>query len=233
MIRIAALACLLATCLGLGVSAHADEGMWTFDNLPLKEMQSQYQFTPSADWLAHVQRTALRVKDGCSAAFVSADGLIITNQHCIGECLASLSSPKRDYTSDGFYAHTRDQELRCPQMEMEQLTDSRDVTAQMSKRLKGLSGELEQACADGDARRWSCEVVDFYHGGRYALYKYRRYQDLRLVFTPEYAIADFGGDPDNFNFPRYCLDAALLRAYDQDQPVQSEYLALASDTPKL
>jgi hypothetical protein len=245
MIRIAALACLLAACLGFGLGAHADEGMWTFDNLPLKEMRSQYQFTPSADWLAHVQRAALRVKDGCSAAFVSGNGLIITNQHCIGECLASLSSPRRDYTSDGFYAYTRDQELRCPQMEMEQLTDTRDVTAEVSKRLKGLSGgdyadafrdvssELEQVCADGDTRRWSCEVVDLYHGGRYALYKYRRYQDLRLVFTPEYAVATFGGDPDNFNFPRYSLDVALLRAYDHDQPVQSEYLAFAADTPKV
>jgi len=245
MIRIAALACLLATCLGLGFSAHADEGMWTFDNLPLKEMQSQYQFTPSADWLAHVQHAALRVKDGCSAAFVSGDGLIITNQHCIGECLASLSSPKRDYTSDGYYAYSREQELRCPQMEMEQLTDSHDVTAEMSKRLKGLSGDeyadafrdisstLEQVCADGDTHRWSCEVVDLYHGGRYVLYKYRRYQDLRLVFTPEYAVAAFGGDPDNFNFPRYSLDVALLRAYDRDQPVQSEYLALATSTPSV
>ncbi|HSN16719.1 MAG TPA: S46 family peptidase [Gammaproteobacteria bacterium] len=245
MTRTAVLALLLMASLGLSFSTQADEGMWTFDNLPLKEMQSHYQFTPSADWLAHVQHAALRVKDGCSAAFVSADGLIITNQHCIGECLAGLSSPKHDYTSEGFYAYGHDQELRCPQMEMEQLTDTRDVTAQVAKRLKGLTGddyvdafrdvssELEQACADGDARRWNCEVVDLYHGGRYALYKYQRYQDLRLVFTPEYAVAAFGGDPDNFNFPRYSLDVALLRAYDRDQPVQSEYLALATDTPKV
>ena len=118
MLRIAALACVLAACIGFSSAADAAEGMWTFDNLPLKEMQSQYQFTPSADWLAHVEHTALRVKDGCSAAFVSADGLIITNQHCIAECLAALSTPKHDYTSDGFFAHGRDQELRCPQMEM-------------------------------------------------------------------------------------------------------------------
>ena len=245
MIKVAALACLFASFLGLGSVAFADEGMWTFDNLPVKEMQAQYKFTPSAEWLAHVQHAALRVKDGCSAAFVSGDGLIITNQHCIGECLASLSSPKHDYTTDGFYAYTRDQELHCPQMEMEQLTDTRDVTSEVSKRLKGLSGDdyvdafrdvssdLEQDCADGDPRRWSCEVVDLYHGGRYALYKYRRYQDLRLVFTPEYAVAAFGGDPDNFNFPRYSLDVALLRAYDHGQPVHSEYLALSSTTPSV
>jgi len=244
MNRIAAIAWLLCLCGGFAAIGHADEGMWTFDNLPLKEMQSQYQFTPSADWLAHVQHAALRSKDGCSAAFVSADGLVITNQHCIGECLASISTPKRDYTLDGFYAYTRDQELRCPQMEMEQLTDTHDVTAEVSKSLKGLSGDdyvdafrsissrLEQGCADGDTRRWSCEVVDLYHGGRYVLYKYRRYQDLRLVFTPEYAVAAFGGDPDNFNFPRYSLDVALLRAYDRDQPVKPEYLTLSTQAPR-
>jgi len=244
MYRIAAIACLICFCSGFPAASDADEGMWTFDNLPLKEMQSQYQFTPSADWLAHVQHAALRSKEGCSAAFVSADGLVITNQHCIGECLASISSPKHDYTLDGFYAYTRDQELRCPQMEMEQLTDTHDVTAEVSKTLKGLSGDdyvdafrsvssqLEQSCADGDTRRWNCEVVDLYHGGRYVLYKYRRYQDLRLVFTPEYAVAAFGGDPDNFNFPRYSLDVALLRAYDRGQPVKPEYLAFSTQASR-
>ena len=232
-------------CLGIGLmgSARAEEGMWTFDNLPLKEMQSQYQFTPSAEWLAHLQHAALRLKDSCSAAFVSAAGLILTNQHCIADCIAEVSTPKHDYTLDGYSAYNRDQELRCPQLTVEQLTDTRDVTAEVSKSLQGLSGDaytdafrsvssrLEQECADGDSRHWSCELVDFYHGGRYALYKYRRYSDLRLVFTPEYAIASFGGDPDNFNFPRYSLDVALLRAYDRDQPVQSEYLPLAQHTP--
>jgi hypothetical protein len=144
---------------------------------------------------------------------------------------------------DGFFAYTRDDEHRCPEMTVEQLTDIKDVTAEVSKSLKGLSGDaytdalrgisssLEQGCADGDTRRWNCELVDLYHGGRYALYKYRRYQDVRLVFTPEYAIAGFGGDPDNFNFPRYSLDVALLRAYDRDQPVQSEYLPVAGHPP--
>jgi hypothetical protein len=233
-------------CAGFALvgSARADEGMWTFDDLPLKEMQTQYQFTPSADWLAHLQKAALRLKDGCSAVFVSADGLVLTNQHCIADCLAQLSMPKHDYTQDGFYAYSRDKEARCPQLTAEQLTDSQDVTADVAKTLKGLTGDdydnafrevssrLEQTCSEGDSRHWSCELVALYHGGRYALYKYRRYTDLRLVFTPEYAIAAFGGDPDNFNFPRYSLDVALLRAYDRDQPVQSDFLSLATQTPK-
>ena len=233
-------------CLGLAAAgtARADEGMWTFDDLPLKEMQSQYQFTPSADWLAHLQQAALRLKGGCSAAFVSADGLVITNQHCIDDCIAQISTPKHDYTQEGFFAYGREQELRCPQLTAEQLTDSKDVTAEVAKSLNGLSGDdysaafrdvssrLEQACDEGDSRHWSCELVALYHGGRYALYKYRRYSDLRLVFTPEYAIAGFGGDPDNFNFPRYSLDVALLRAYDKDQPVASQYLVFSAQTPK-
>jgi hypothetical protein len=244
MMRACVLACFLFGVLGLAATARADEGMWTFDNLPLKEMQSQYQFTPSADWLTHVQHAALRLKDGCSAAFVSGDGLILTNQHCVAECIAQISTPKRDYTLDGFYARAAAEEQRCPELQIDQLTDARDVTAVVAKQLKGLSGDdytsalrdvsakLEQDCADGDTRRWSCEVVDLYHGGRYQLYKYRRYQDVRLVFTPESAIAGFGGDPDNFNFPRYSLDVALLRAYDRDQPVQGEFLGFAPRDPK-
>ncbi len=232
-------------CLGLGLagSVRGDEGMWTFDDLPLKEMQTQYQFTPSADWLTHLEHAALRLKEGCSAAFVSADGLILTNQHCIADCISQISTPKHDYTQEGFFAATRSEEQRCPEMAVEQLTESKDVTAEVSKSLKDLNGDaytdalrgvssrLEQDCTDGDPKHWSCELVDLYHGGRYALYKYRRYQDVRLVFTPEYAIAGFGGDPDNFNFPRYSLDVALLRAYDRDQPVQGEYLPLAQHTP--
>ncbi len=242
MKTIVMLASLLA-CAGFAVTAPAEEGMWTFDNLPLKEMQSQYQFTPSADWLEHVQHAALRLKDGCSAAFVSGDGLILTNQHCVAECIAQISTPKRDYTLYGFYARAPAEETRCPELEIDQLMETRDVTADMGKGLKGLSGDdytaalrdvsskLEQGCADGDTRRWSCEVVDLYHGGRYELYKYRRYQDVRLVFTPEYSIAGFGGDPDNFNFPRYSLDVALLRAYDRDKPVQGDYLGFSQRDP--
>lgn len=241
MKRVAALICLVSL-LALG-AAQGEEGMWTFDNLPLKEMKDHYQFSPSADWLAHVERSALRLKSGCSAAFVSADGLLLTNRHCVDDCIAQLSSPTHDYIDAGYYSHGRDEEERCPELEIDELEATEDVTSKMAGELKGLTGDdyasafasasarLEQDCADGDARRWNCQVVDLYHGGRYALYKYRRYQDVRLVFAPEDAIADFGGDPDNFNFPRYSLDVALLRAYDRDQPVKSEYLKFATHGP--
>ena len=223
--------------------AWAEEGMWTFDNLPVKELQSTYHYTPSAEWLAQVQQAAVRVGNGCSGAFVSADGLILTNQHCIDECLAELATPKQDFTADGFYAAGLGQESRCPDLEVDQLVESSDVTAEVQDALKGLEGEryfgalrfitskLESDCVNGDARTWSCEVVGLYHGGRYALYKYRRYADVRLVFTPESSIANFGGDPDNFNFPRYCLDVAILRAYQRDKPAHTAYLPFRAGDP--
>ncbi|MGE5625525.1 MAG: S46 family peptidase [Bacillota bacterium] len=243
MNRIGAIAGVLAACLAVFATARAEEGMWTFDNLPMKEMQDRYRFAPSQDWLANVQHAALRLKGGCSASFVSRDGLILTNRHCVDECLAELSTPNKDYIDDGFYARGREEEVRCPEMEADELEASTDVTDKMAGGLKDLNGSgyaeafaamsarLEQDCDEDDPRRWNCQVVDLYHGGRYALYKYRRYQDLRLVFAPESAIADFGGDPDNFNFPRYALDAAILRAYDRDQPVQAAYLRFAAREP--
>jgi len=224
--------------------AWGEEGMWTFDNLPVKEMQSAYHYTPSAEWLAQVQQAAVRVGDGCSGALASADGLVLTNQHCIDECLAELATPKQDYTVDGFYALSREQETRCPDLEIDQLVGSSDVTGDVQDALKGLEGEryfsalrfitskLESDCVDGDARTWSCEVTGLYHGGRYALYKYRRYRDVRLVFTPESGIANFGGDPDNFNFPRYCLDVALLRVYQRDKPAHTGYLPFRASEPE-
>ena len=243
MKRIVAAAVLIGLCLGAALPLRAEEGMWTFDNLPMKEMQSQYGFTPSQTWLQHVELAAVRISDGCSGAFVSADGLLITNRHCVDGCIAQISSTRQDYTHDGFFARSADQEVRCPEMEVDELTDTKDVTAEVQASVKGqtgeryfaalrvVSGKLEDGCNNGDPQRWSCQVVDLYHGGRYSLYKYRRFQDVRLVFTPENSIANFGGDPDNFNFPRYSLDVALLRAYERDKPAHPEYLQLATAAP--
>ena len=243
MTRVLLTAMLMGICLAAALPLRAEEGMWTFDNLPMKEMQSQYGFTPSQAWLEHVQLAAVRISDGCSGAFVSGDGLMITNRHCVDGCIAQISSPKQDYTRDGFYARSATDEVRCPEMEVDELTDTLDVTAEVQASIKNqdgqhyfaalrsVSGKLEDRCNNGDPQRWSCQVVDLYHGGRYSLYKYRRFQDVRLVFTPENAIANFGGDPDNFNFPRYSLDVALLRAYDRDKPAHPEYLQLASAAP--
>src|SRR5262249_15467608 len=161
--------------------------------------------------------SSLRIAGGCSAAFVSARGLVQTNHHCARNCIQQLSTAARDYIADGFYAREASDEIRCPDVEVNQLVDITDVTERISKATAGKDGQAfaealkaEQATiarecsSNGDTIR--CDVVELYHGGTYNLYKYRRYQDVRLVFAPEQTIADFGGDPDNFQFPRYQLD---------------------------
>ncbi|MBU6405163.1 MAG: S46 family peptidase [Proteobacteria bacterium] len=214
-------------------AAWAGEGMWTLDNLPVKTLQEKYGFTPGAAWVQHVQGAALRLAGGCSGSFVSADGLVMTNHHCANECLAQISTPKKNYMSDAFIARSEKDEVRCPEIELNQLLAITDVTAQVNAATAGKSGadfikaqravigNIENACAGKDARNLRCEVVSLYHGGRYDLYKYKRYQDVRLVFAPQQAIAFFGGDPDNFNFPRYDLDVTFLRAYEHGQPAHT------------
>jgi hypothetical protein len=205
-------------------SAMADEGMWTLDHLPVKQMQKKYGFTPSAQWTDLVQHAALRLAGGCSGSFVSADGLVMTNHHCANACLSQLSDKDHNYMQDGFIAKDDKDEPKCPDIELNQLEKITDVTARVNAATAGKSGAerikaqravdsaIEKECVAGDPAHWRCDVITLYHGGRYALYKYRRYQDVRLVFAPEQSIAFFGGDPDNFNFPRYDLDVTFLRA---------------------
>lgn len=211
-------------------SAHAAEGMWTLDNLPKQRMQAQYGFTPSQVWTDHVQRSAVRLAGGCSGSFVSKDGLVMTNHHCVNDCVQQLSTAKKDFIKEGFYAKEAKDEVMCPEIELNRLDTITDVTARVKQATAQLSGKdfskaqkaekskIESECVGDDKAATRCDVVELYHGGLYHLYKYHRYQDVRLVFAPELAMAFFGGDPDNFNFPRYDLDLGMLRAYEGGKP---------------
>ena len=212
-------------------SARADEGMWTFDNFPIQTVNDKYGTRIDQAWLDRVRNAAVRIQ-GCSASFVSDQGLILTNWHCVVGCVQELSTPEQDFVKNGFLTANREEERRCPGQTAEVLVDIVDVTDRVLASGAGLEGAAfnaarsaetnaiqTEACA-GDPK-FNCQVISFYRGGRYALYKFRRYDDVRLVFAPENQAAFFGGDPDNFNFPRYALDAGFLRAYEDGRPVES------------
>src|SRR5438045_2552808 len=210
--------------------AVADEGMWTLNNPPREQVKTKYGATLGDDWLRHVQLSSARIAGGCSASFVSESGLVMTNHHCAHSCIQQLSTKERDFVAEGFYAPTLENEVRCPEIELNELIQIGDVTARVQGATRGLKpgkefndkrkavmASIEKECAGGN-ERLRCDVVDLYHGGQYSLYKYKRFQDVRLVFAPEMAIAFFGGDPDNFNFPRYDLDVSFLRAWEDGKP---------------
>jgi hypothetical protein len=237
-----ALACALVAGPG---AALADEGMWTLDHLPVKQLQQRYGFTPSPQWVSLVQHATVRLAEGCSGSFVSADGLVMTNHHCANGCLSQLSRGGHNYMADGYATMKQEDEPKCPDVELNQLESITDVTAQVNAATGGKSGadrikaeravnsKLEEQCVAGDPKTWRCDVISLYHGGRYALYKYRRYQDVRLVFAPEQSIAFFGGDPDNFNFPRYDLDVTFFRAYVDGKPAKTpQFLKFSTQGPK-
>ena len=214
---------LFATALLLApVTLSAAEGMWTLDNLPRAALESAYDFSPSDEWVGRVQRSSVRLAGGCSGSFVSPDGLVLTNHHCVWSCVEQLSSADENLLQDGFLAGDRSEERQCPNVELNQLIETTDVTEAVSAASVGdarsaVMSRLEQECVAGDARV-RCDVVTLYHGGRYHLYRYKRYDDVRLAWSPELKASFFGGDPDNFNFPRYALDASLLRAYEDGRP---------------
>ena len=213
--------------------AHADEGMWTYNNFPSDKVKQKYGFESTQQWLDHVRLSSLRLAQGCSASLVSPNGLVMTNHHCAHQCIEQLSNAQKDYVASGFFARTEKEEVKCPVLEANQLTQITDVTDRVRAALKGLEGKqyndalkaemskIEKECATSDDVR--CDVVSLYHNGIFNLYKYRRFQDVRLVFAPEFAIAFFGGDPDNFNFPRYDLDVSFLRIYEGDRPAKTEH----------
>jgi hypothetical protein len=223
----------------LPASVLAAEGMWTLDNLPAKAMRKDVGFAPDAGWVNKVMQSSARLGNGCSGSFVSKDGLVLTNHHCARDCIQQLSSAKSDFITDGFLAKQRDAELRCPALEINRLEEITDVTAKLAEATKGSAGEayakaerakiaeLEAACAGEAKATRQCEVVKLYQGGRYHLYRYHRFDDVRLAFAPEESIAFFGGDPDNFNFPRYNLDMTLLRVYENGAPAKvSSFFAI-------
>ena len=222
----------LAATLLLPLAGVAAEGMWTLDNLPAKAMQKSVGFTPDATWVNKVMQSSARLGNGCSGSFVSKDGLVLTNHHCARNCIQELSTAKVDLIKDGFLAKTREAELRCPALEINRLEEITDVTAKVDTATQGKTGEafakakkaeiaaLESACTGTPKTARKCDVVTLYQGGRYHLYRYHRFDDVRLAFAPEEAIAFFGGDPDNFNFPRFDLDMSLLRVYENGAPAQ-------------
>ncbi len=215
--------------LSAAFTAQADEGMWTFNGFPSADVKAKYGFQPTQDWLDRVRLASVRIAGGCSASLVSKNGLVMTNHHCAHHCieqLSSLSAKKQDFIKNGFWAAAPADELKCPDMEMNQLVQITDVTAKVQDATKNTPADkfaevqrsaiaaIEKDCATSDEFR--CDVVTLYRGGRYDLYKYQRFQDVRLVFAPELPIAFFGGDPDNFMFPRYDLDMSFLRLYGKD-----------------
>ncbi|HMA41416.1 MAG TPA: S46 family peptidase [Gemmatimonadales bacterium] len=209
--------------------------MWTFDVPPLDYWAKRYNFRPSTAWLDHVRLSAARIP-GCSASFVSPDGLVMTNHHCARACIDAVTKPGEDLLANGFTAATRAEERPCPGMVLDQLQAISDVTDSVNAAVPGdapasRAARLRSEAIAGIERRCNasapdanCQVVTMYRGGQYKLYRFRRFNDLRLVFAVEAQTAFFGGDPDNFTYPRYDLDVSMVRAYVDSQPAHTEYL---------
>lgn len=240
---------LLGLALLIAVPAIADEGMWTFDNFPRATVKQKYNVDISKEWLTRIQRSITRHDSGCTGSFISTRGLVMTNHHCVMECLSDLSSREHDYVADGFAAATPEKELKCASETLSVLIEEEEITDKVNKATAGLAdaranevrkselSKLEAACAESSKKTThgplACEAVNLYQGGQYFLYKYKRYSDVRMVFAPHDAIAAFGGDPDNFNFPRWSLDLGLMRVYENGKPASTpNYLRWRTEGPQ-
>jgi hypothetical protein len=223
------LSVLLAFAFLFTTFAQADEGMWLYNAPPKDRIKAKYGFELTQEWLDHVRLSSVRFNNGGSGSFVSPDGLTFTNHHVGAGCVQQLSTEGRDYIKTGFYAKTQAEEAKCPNLELNQLVGIEDVTDKVNAGIKpGMSAadtgqaqraamsQVEKDCSTSTGLR--CDVVIFYSGQVYNLYKYKKYTDVRLVFAPEFDIAFFGGDPDNFTYPRYDLDITFFRVYENDKP---------------
>ena len=228
--RLRAVCVFCSLCVLLVPASRADEGMWLFNNPPLKVLQEKYHFQPTAAWLEHVQKSSVRFDNGGSGSFVSPDGLVMTNHHVGADCLGKISTKDKNYVATGFEAKSNADEPKCSDLELNVLMSIEDVTARVAgavqsgmdaasaeKARRAEINNIEKESRDKTGLR--SDVVTLYNGGQYHLYRYKQYTDVRLVFAPQKAIAFFGGDPDNFEYPRYDLDICFFRVYENDKPV--------------
>ena len=234
---------ILIVALAVTTSALADEGMWLFNAPPLKQLKEKYHFEPSPQWLEHLRKASVRFNSGGSGSFVSPNGLVITNHHVGADTLQKMGSAEHNYLRDGFYAKSQADEIKSTDLELNVLMSIEDVTPRVTSALQpGMTSDqastarssaiaaIEKESKDKTGLR--SDVVTLYQGGAYHLYRYKRYDDVRLVFAPEQQMAFFGGDPDNFEYPRYDLDICLFRVYENGQPAKIEhYLKFNSNGP--
>ncbi|HKS37635.1 MAG TPA: S46 family peptidase [Verrucomicrobiae bacterium] len=215
-------------------SLRADEGMWLFNNPPRKQLKEKYKFDVTDAWLEHIQKSSVRFNSGGSGSFVSEDGLVLSNHHVGADALQKFGDQNRDYLRDGFHARTPAEEKRCLDLELNVLMSIDDVTDRVNAAVKSdltaeqafvarraIMAEIEKESTDKTGLR--SDVVTLYQGGQYHLYRFKKYTDVRLVFAPEQQIAFFGGDPDNFEYPRFDLDICLFRVYENDKPAKIEH----------